>query len=106
MKKNPSLTYKLVSRDPSSSSKIGMTIKHWIRELVEFYQVSDLETFITDFNNQLGRYPSANGFSASNTYRAKIQGDTAIIERHHSDLHKEPVIIYTINYRKEQNDES
>lgn len=97
----PRLKFEKLSTDPSSSSKIGLMIKHWIKELIDFYLVPDLETFVADFNKQLRQYPVTNGFSASNTYRAKVTGDSAIIERHYADLHKEPVEIYSISYRKE-----
>lgn len=67
-----------------------------VKELIDFYEISMLLTFITEWEEWRAGIAQKNAFSFQNAYRLKVENGVCQIWRHFADLHIDPILIYEI----------
>jgi hypothetical protein len=67
-----------------------------VKELIDFYGISMLLTFLSEWEEWRAGIPQKNAFPFTHAYRLKVINGLIQIWRHFADLHKDPILVYEI----------
>jgi hypothetical protein len=88
------LTYKKLRS--GGTGRYDLLVDAKIKELIDFYEISLLLTFVVEWEEWRAGIPQKNAFPFYHAYRLNVTEALVQIWRHFADLHKDPILIYEV----------